>query len=144
MLANYVKGFGEVVLRVKDMETMTHFYNEVMGFELMRYSEAYTFLKVADGYGGHTQIIGLFARTNPTPFSELNEIPEVATSTMHHLAFEMDVNEYDAVIAKLEEKGIAYKTEAFGWVQWKSIFFQDPEGNVLEYVCYDISIPKTN
>lgn len=144
MLANYVKGFGEVVLRIKDMETMTHFYKEVMGFELMRYSEAYTFFKVADGYGGHTQIIGLFAQTNPTPFSKLKDTPDTATSTLHHLAFEMDVNDYDAVIAKLEEKDIDYKTEEFGWVQWKSIFFQDPEGNVLEYVCYDKNIPKTS
>lgn len=142
MLANYVKGFGEVVLRIKDMEKMTHFYKEVMGFELMRYSETYTFFKVADGYGGHTQIIGLFAQTNPTPFSELKDTPEAGTSTMHHLAFEMDVNDYDSVMVKLEEMGVDYKTEEFAWVQWKSVFFQDPEGNVLEYVCYDDKIPK--
>lgn len=142
MLAHYAKGFGEVVLRIKDMEKMTHFYEKVMGFELMRYSEAYTFFKVADGYGGHTQIIGLFASTNPTPFSERKDTPNVATSTMHHLAFEMDVKEYDSLLKKLEEMRIDFKTESFAWVQWKSAFFQDPEGNVLEFVCFDKSIEK--
>ena len=39
-----VRGLGEVVLRVRDLERMQRFYT-----------------RVADGYGGHTQIVGLFA-----------------------------------------------------------------------------------
>ena len=40
----------------------------------------------------------------------------------------------------VKENQIAYQTEKFEWVQWKSIFIKDPEQNVLELVCYDETI----
>ena len=62
MIGNKIKGLGEIVLRVNDMVLMENFYQKTIGFELMHESERYTFFKIADGVGGHTQTLALFAK----------------------------------------------------------------------------------
>ncbi len=36
-----------------------------------------------------------------------------------------------------------YRVEQFGWVGWRGIFTQDPEGNTVELVAYDAAILDT-
>ena len=55
-----IKGLGETVLRVRDLKAMKVFYGEVLGLELIKEFEQVAFFKIADGIGGHTQVIGLF------------------------------------------------------------------------------------
>ena len=53
-----VKGLGEVSIRVKDLDAMHKFYEEVVGLEVLRRDESFVFFKVAEGYGG--PIVGDF------------------------------------------------------------------------------------
>ncbi|MGH7373358.1 MAG: VOC family protein, partial [Candidatus Rokuibacteriota bacterium] len=62
-----IRGLGETVLRVKDLPAVRRFYTEVVGLEILQEFDGITFLKVADGYGGHTQIVGLFHESMPVP-----------------------------------------------------------------------------
>ena len=48
-----VKGLGEVSIRVRDLDAMQKFYEEVVGLEVIRRDESFVFFKVAEGYGGH-------------------------------------------------------------------------------------------
>src|SRR5215470_15778850 len=57
-----IKGLGEIALRVEDLDTMQHFYEEVIGLELIKRFHNASFLKLADGYDGHTQVLALFDR----------------------------------------------------------------------------------
>jgi hypothetical protein len=57
-----IKGLREIGLRVEDLDTMQRFYKEVIGLELIKRFENGAFLKLADGYDGHTQVIALFDR----------------------------------------------------------------------------------
>ena len=50
-----VKGLGEVSIRVRDLDAMQKFYEEVIGLEVLRRDESFVFFKVAEGYGGHTE-----------------------------------------------------------------------------------------
>ena len=60
------KGVGEIVLRVRDLDGMIAFYRRALGLELLRrVSEDIAFLRVAEGFGGHTQIVGFFATASP-------------------------------------------------------------------------------
>ena len=61
----HVKGIGEVSIRVTDLDKMRKFYEEVIGLEVIRQEDEYVFFKVAEGYGGHTQNLALFAATYP-------------------------------------------------------------------------------
>jgi len=36
--------------------------------------------------------------------------------------------------------GLPYRVEHFGWVGWRGVFTEDPEGNTVELVAYDASL----
>ena len=140
MIGNKVKGLGELVLRVNDMESMKNFYRQTIGFELMHESDHFTFFKIADGVGGHTQTLALFAKDNLTAFKE--ELKEIhpKNTTLHHFALEIEKSDYEEMLILLKQSKINYVTEVFEWVKWKSIFIKDPESNIVEFVCHDPEI----
>jgi len=140
MLVNKIKGLGEIVLRVNDMNLMKNFYQNILGLELMRGSEDYTFFKIAEGYGGHTQVIALFTKTNLNAFNEELRDIESNRSSLHHVALEIDIKDYEGIKDLLIKQNIDFVTEVFEWVKWKSIFIKDPEKNIIEFVCYDSNI----
>ena len=97
MIGNKIKGLGEIVLRVNDMELMKNFYQKIIGFELMNQSENYTFFKIADGVGGHTQTLALFAKNNLTAFSEELKTIKQENTTLHHFALEIEKLDYEEI-----------------------------------------------
>ena len=60
-----VKAIGEVALRVNDLNGMKHFYQEVLGLQILGEFPTAVLLKIADGYDGHTQVLALFDRSTP-------------------------------------------------------------------------------
>ena len=64
MTIGKIKALGEIALRVDDLDSMQAFYQDVIGLELMRRFPDAAFFKIADGYGGHTQILALFDRSS--------------------------------------------------------------------------------
>jgi hypothetical protein len=40
----------------------------------------------------------------------------------------------------LEELGLKVDTTTHAWVQWRSLYVNDPEGNRVEFVCFDPSV----
>lgn len=140
MIGNKIKGIGEIVLRVNDMELMKNFYQKTIGFELMNESENYTFFKIADGFGGHTQTLALFAKNNLTAFNEELKAIKQENTTLHHFALEIEKLDYEEMLILCKKSKIEYVTEIFEWVKWKSIFIKDPESNIVEFVCHDPEI----
>ncbi|WP_196894126.1 VOC family protein [Aureivirga marina] len=140
MIKNKIKGLGEIILRVQDMELMKKFYSQTIGLELINASENYCFFKIADGYGGHHQTLALFAKSNLNAFNEKFGNIKTLNSTLHHFALEIDKKDYNYLLNFFEENNLEYITEVFEWTKWKSIFVKDPESNIVEFVCYDEGI----
>ena len=131
-----IKGLGEIALRVSDLDAMQRFYQQVVGLELLRRFDHAVFFKIADGYGGHTQVLALFDLSGQEGYRGLD--PE--RTTVDHLAFEIDRADYEAEKARLEGLGVPVTTAEHAWVRWRSLYVDDPEGNTVEWVCYDESI----
>ncbi len=140
MIGNKIKSLGEIILRVNDIKLMTDFYQNSLGLELIKDVDNYKFFKIAEGYGGHYQVLALFAKTNPNAFDEVLGSIDSNNSSLHHYALEIDKNDYNYIIKQLKNQHIVFKTEVFEWVKWKSIFIKDPEENIIEFVCYDNEI----
>lgn len=66
-----IRALGETVLRVKDLQRVKRFYTDVVGLDILREFEGIAFLKVSNGHGGHTQIIGLFHESCPSRFRKI-------------------------------------------------------------------------
>lgn len=141
-----IKALGEIALRVNDLEKMEKFYHEVVGLDIMKRFENVVFFCIAESYGGHTQTLALFDRSKELRGPRIhNETPTGVScdrSTLDHLAFAIDLSDYESERARLESLGLDVETVEFGWTSWRSLYVADPEGNTVEFVCFDSSIKK--
>jgi catechol 2,3-dioxygenase len=131
-----IKGLGEVALRVNDLDAMQRFYQDVVGLGLLRRFDHAAFFKAADGYGGHTQVLALFDRSGEPGYRCLDP----GRTTVDHIAFEIDRADFVSERARLEGLGQEVTTAEHAWVGWRSLYVTDPEGNTVEWVCYDPSV----
>ena len=131
-----IKALGEIALRVTDLERMQEFYEKVVGLELMKRFPQAAFFKIADGHRGHTQILALFDRISQAGYQGLN----ADLTTVDHIAFTIELGDFQTEKERLEALGLDVKTAEHEWVQWRSLYFFDPEGNEVEFVCYDANM----
>jgi extradiol dioxygenase family protein len=61
-------------------------------------------------------------------------------STLHHVALNIALEDFDAEKRRLEDLGIKVNATVHEWLHVHSMDFSDPEGNLLEFVCYDASV----
>lgn len=154
MRGQAIKGLGEIVLYVDNIGSMTRFYQDTVGLTVMsRFREGKVvesdpcdaiFFQVAEGYGGHTQILGLFdrsvGRTSADSRRERRPALRPETSPLTHIAFEIALEDFGAEKARLGQLGLELSLVDRPWMHWRSLYFDDPEGNRLEFVCYDESL----
>ena len=131
-----VRGLGEIALRVNDLAAMQQFYEQVIGLPLMTRFPNSAFFKIAESYGGHTQVLALFDRSESPGYRGT----DAATSTIDHIAFEIPLDDFANERKKLEALGLQVETAEHAWVHWRSLYVSDPEGNQVELVCYDASV----
>ena len=126
-----VRALGEVALRVSDLDKSQAFYADVIGLELLRRFEHTAFFRIADGYAGHTTVLALFDREAPL---------EPAQTTIDHLAFTIDLADYQTEQERLESLGLTVTTATHEWVHWRSLYVADPDDDTVELVCYDETV----
>jgi catechol-2,3-dioxygenase len=123
-----IRTLGEIALRVNDLKVMRDFYEKTVGLELMRQFQGIVFFRIGEGYGGHTTILALFDRGKADGINQ---------TTLDHLAFTIDIADYETERERLRSAGVEVRPEVFEWVGWRSLFIRDPEGNTVEFVCRD-------
>jgi len=132
------KALGEIALRTKQMEAMHTFYVEVVQLEPLNDEGDIRFLKVGEGFAGHTQVIVLFdAMLEPDHGEHEFGDPQIQQTTLHHIALAVDVRDFQEEKQRLESLGYAVGTHTHRWMQWRSLYINDPDGNTVEWVCYD-------
>ena len=132
-----VKGLGEVSLRVQDLDIMRNSYEEVVGLEVLRRDESFVFFRVADGYGGHTQNLALFEAADRDFLEAKSPHLSPDQTTLHHAALNISLEDYETERRRLEGLGLKVRATEHAWLHVRSLYFADPEGNLLEFVCYD-------
>jgi catechol 2,3-dioxygenase-like lactoylglutathione lyase family enzyme len=135
-----IKGLGEVSIRVNNLDAMHKFYEEVLGLEVLRRDESFVFFKIAEGYGGHTQNLALFDATNRDMLEAKSLQLSPDRTTLHHIALNISVEDFEAEKRRLEGLGLKVRAYEHEWIHVRSLYFPDPEGNLLELVCYDAGV----
>ncbi|WP_109313673.1 VOC family protein [Ruegeria sp. AU67] len=140
------RALGEIAIRCVDMAAMVAFYENVIGLKRLSgdHNSAITFFQIAPGYSGHTQVLALFHHT-VAPRLGLHPIGSQkpvtgGASSLHHIALSLPFDEQEAVMQWYDHLGQPYRIEQFGWIGWRGIFTEDPEGNTVELVAYDPSM----
>ena len=135
-----IKGLGEVSIRVNDLDLMHEFYEDVIGLELLRREESYSFFKIAEGYGGHTQNLALFNASELSFIESKSAHLNQEETTLHHIALNVSLEDFEPERKRLEGLGLEVRATTHEWLHVRSLYFSDPEGNLLEFVCYDGSL----
>ncbi len=126
-----IRALGEIALCVNDLDLMQRFYTDVVRLEVLGRFPTSVFFKIAEGYAGHTQILALFHRGRRVNADH---------STLDHIAFTVALADLEAERARLEGLGLRVRTSEHAWVNWRSLYVQDPEGNTVEWVCFDENV----
>lgn len=135
--AALITGLFETHLQVRNLERSMEFYDKVLGLELGLKEES---RRVAVYWiGGKTKCaLGLWEK--PPWVSETNARDLIVTQ---HFAFEIDLADLGRMVATMKQRGIELRNffaettdvpSVFGWVPAASIYFNDPDGHLLEFV----------
>jgi catechol 2,3-dioxygenase-like lactoylglutathione lyase family enzyme len=136
----HIKGLGEVSLRVNNLDLMHKFYEEVIGLEVLRRDEGFVFFKIAEGYGGHSQNLALFDRSERS-FLEAKSLDlSPQGTTLHHIALNVALEDFEPERKRLAGLGLKVNAVVHEWLHVRSLYFSDPEGNLLELVCRDETV----
>jgi catechol 2,3-dioxygenase-like lactoylglutathione lyase family enzyme len=135
-----MRGVFETHLDVVDLDRSLVFYSEVLGLEIALRRELVDAAR-ADAHslgarrfallwvGGPGQaMLGLWERPRERVFAQ-------------HFAFEVGLEELPDLVARLEQRGVEFRDffeqrttvpTVFGFIPAASIYFDDPDGHVLE------------
>lgn len=127
----------ETHLKVKNLERSMQFYGEVLGLELALKEEA----RRAAFYwlGGRLKTMLGIWESPPWAEAETSGNPIV----VQHIAFETEIGDLGGAIGNLKERGISPRNffdeiteepSVFGWMPAASIYFNDPDGHLLEFI----------
>ena len=115
-----VKGLGEVSIRVRDLDAMHKFYEEVVGLEVLRRDESFVFFKIAEGYGGHTQNLALFDASNRAFLEAKSEQLSSDQTTLHHVALNVSLEDFETEKMRLEGLGLKVTATVHEWLHvWR-------------------------
>ena len=134
-----IKALGEVVLRVRDLDAMQEFYEHVVGLELLaRFENTMVFFQIGPD---HAQSLALCDQSGEADHSSRHyDGFDPDKSTLHHIAFTISEPDYETEKQRLQNLGLDVETGEHAWVHYRSLYITDPEGNVVEFVCYDPSV----
>jgi hypothetical protein len=128
------RGSGQIAMRCNALAPMIAFHPEIIG--LTRISgnadTGIVVVRIANGFAGHTSVLALFENTRgPRPGlqAKARDAPATgAASPLHHIALDLPFEDRD------EANGIPDRVAHFGWLGWRGIFAQDPEGTTVDLV----------
>ena len=125
-------GIGHVLLRVSDVERSKKFYSTILGLEVMEEDPEHGGVFMA--LPGHAHSLDLFPVSN-----EGDVQPRTPGSVgLGHVAFRVDSDgALKDAFWSLQEHGIKV-ARAINHVSQKSIYFHDPDGNLLE-IYYEVA-----
>ena len=131
------RGLSELVLIVEDVPKAADFYEHVVGLELehrTRDEWAWFFA----GTGDRKQRIAL--HRGSLMFEEHSPYPEGERFGHVHFAFEIARDELEAAVERLRGAGVEVHGPAdLDWMNARSYYFYDPDGNLLEFWSPDVS-----
>lgn len=124
-----IDGLLETALYVSDMARSVAFFQEVLGLTPMLETARLTAFDA-----GRQGVLLVFARSRSIEdmTSEAGTVPGHDGQGPLHMAFAIAADSYDAWCAHLDEAGVTMRGEMRWPAGGRSLYFEDPDGHVLE------------
>lgn len=123
-----VKRVGHIVLRVKDIEASKRFFQDVLRFPVVAQNERGMVFFSTDVEDNHHMLALIPGKPGAT-------MPSPDHVGMQHVSFELgSFAELQEAYRVLKDKGVNICYTTFHGIS-KSVYFNDPDGNMLEVYC---------
>ena len=125
----HIVGVAEIVLWTSDKARALTFYRDLLGLEVISPPHLpNVFLKAGEGNAGIPQMIVLVPKS-----------PEIQAQPrgyqLHHLAFELPEEAFDAQQAALVAAGYQPRGGKHPVLASRTMYVDDPDGNEVEFIC---------
>jgi catechol-2,3-dioxygenase len=125
----HIVGLAEIVLWTADQAQALRFYRDLLGLEVISPPHLRNaFLKAGEGHAGIPQMIVLV----PMP-DDLKT--QSRGNQLHHLAFEVPAEQFDAQHAALVAAGFQPRDGKHPVLASRTMYVDDPDGNEVELIC---------
>ena len=125
------RGLSELVLVVEDVPASTRFYRDVVGLTL-EHEPSDDWAWFWAGKPDEPQRIAL--HRGSLLFEDQSPSPGGARWGPVHFALEIARDELDGALDRVRKAGVeVYGPIDFDWMQARSYYFYDPDGNLLEF-----------
>lgn len=134
-MSSPVRHLAEIVLWVRDMDRALAFYRDLFGLEVISPPGLPNrFLRVGAGEGPVPEMIVLVPHPDPG-----RAFPrERPSRVLHHLAFNLSADGYDALERRCRELGLDVRGGRHPVLKGVRTFYvDDPEGNEVECIAID-------
>jgi catechol 2,3-dioxygenase-like lactoylglutathione lyase family enzyme len=124
-----IRGIAEIVLNTRDQQAALAFYRDLLGLSFMAQAgePGPIFLQAGPTNVAIPQMIVLVPLPPDSPaFGR--------PRPLHHLAFEVDPAEFDALEARLRDHGLAIRGGQHPVIPSRTIYVDDPDGNEVEII----------
>jgi catechol 2,3-dioxygenase len=119
---------GHLVLRVKDLERSKRFFEEVLGLPVVAQNERGMVFFSTDVTDNHHMLALMQAKEGAA-------MPDSNNVGMHHVSFELgSFAELQQAYRRFKDSGVNVCYTTYHGVS-KSVYFNDPDGNMLEVYC---------
>ena len=126
---SYISGIAEIVLWVADPAASLRFYRNLLGLPLLSPPTlANSFLKAGEGHAGVPQLIVLVPKG-------ADQLGRPSGGQLHHLAFELPPEAFDAQHADLVAAGYTPRGGQHPVLAGRTMYVDDPDGNEVEFIC---------
>ncbi|MBS1717844.1 MAG: VOC family protein [Armatimonadetes bacterium] len=132
---NWTQGLSEIVLLVEDVPKAAKFYSEIVGLNPVNpASENWAWFWT----GEPEKSAYLAVHKGKLLFEEHSALPEGQRFGRIHYAFRIQPQDLEPAGKKLEEAGVkVYGPVRLDWMKATSIYFYDPDQNLLEFCAFD-------
>jgi catechol 2,3-dioxygenase-like lactoylglutathione lyase family enzyme len=139
-----LKTLSEIVLRVRNLKAMQEFYGSILGLELFECLDNIVFFRIAPGFESPAQSLVLFGESEGSDHKTRHYTGlEIEKTTLHHFAFAISQSDFQTEYDRLQALGLDIETRVHEWVHYRSLYVCDPDGNVVELVCYDETVTSS-
>jgi len=125
----HVVGLAEIVLWTADKAQALHFYQDLLGLEVISPPHLPNiFLKAGEGHAGIPQMIVLVPKS-----AEVKAQP--SGYQLHHLAFEVPADQFEAQHTAFVAAGLEPRSGKHPVLASRTMYVTDPDGNEVELIC---------
>jgi catechol 2,3-dioxygenase len=117
---------------------MQEFYENILGLELFERYDNIVFFRIAPGSDSPMQALVLIGDLGGSDHKTRQYTGlDIEKTTLHHFAFAISQSDFRTEYDRLQALGLDVETRVHVWVHYRSLYVCDPDGNVVELVCYD-------